>query len=72
MSTGTGPFLYSCDKKEAKHDFDPAAYGVNTADGLRWVIAAAERLSVPHSRPAAAAAATAAAKATSEIATQTA
>jgi len=46
---------------------------VNTADGLRWVFAVDERLSVPHSRPAAAAAAAAvAAKATSEIATQTA
>ena len=50
----------SCDEKGTKHDFDTAAYGVNRAEGHRWVFAAAERLAVPHSRPAAAAAVTAA------------
>ena len=63
---------YSCDKKETKHDFDAAAYGVNRAEGHRWVFAAAERLAVPHSRPAAAAAVTAAATVTLEMSTQTA
>ena len=64
---------YSCDKNETKHDFDTAAYGVNRAEGHRWVFAAAERLAVPHSRPAAAAAVTAAATVTSasEMSTQT-
>ena len=61
----------SCDKKETKHDFDTAAYGVNRAEGHRWVFAAAERLAVPHSRSAAAAAVTAAATVTSEMSTQT-
>ena len=51
MRPGTG--YYSCDKKETKYDFDTAAYGVNRAEGHRWVFAAAERLAVPHSRPTA-------------------
>ena len=68
---GGGDYYYSCDKKETKHDFDTAAYGVNRAEGHRWVFAAAERLAVPHSRPTAAAAATAAAAVTSEMSTQT-
>ena len=41
---------YSCDKKETKHDFDTAAYGVNRAEGHRWVFAAAERLAVPQGK----------------------
>lgn len=55
--------LYECDKKEVKHDLEPANYGVNKGAGQCWVWSAAERLNVGIAPPAAAAAATTAAAA---------
>ena len=48
--------LYDCDKKEAKHDLEPANCGVDTGEGHVWVFAAAERLAVEGAGPQAAAA----------------